>query len=107
MNDVTFYFQVHQPFRLRGYRFFDIGKLLRISNQRLIHILSSGQNQSPAMSAGVIYTIDGDRGTATDNDSIFIRQLNDGAQHRCQTIRSEFLGMPVADLKFRNLVAAI
>ncbi|MCA8968728.1 MAG: glycoside hydrolase family 57 protein [Planctomycetes bacterium] len=25
MNDVTFYFQVHQPFRLRGYRFFDIG----------------------------------------------------------------------------------
>ncbi len=25
MNDVTFYFQVHQPFRLRAYRFFDIG----------------------------------------------------------------------------------
>lgn len=25
MNDVTFYFQVHQPFRLREYRFFDIG----------------------------------------------------------------------------------
>lgn len=26
MNDVTFYFQVHQPFRLRDYRFFDIAR---------------------------------------------------------------------------------
>ena len=26
MTDVVFYFQVHQPFRLRRYTFFDIGK---------------------------------------------------------------------------------
>ncbi len=26
MKDVCFYFQVHQPFRLRRFRFFDIGK---------------------------------------------------------------------------------
>ena len=25
MTDVVFYFQVHQPFRLRRYTFFDIG----------------------------------------------------------------------------------
>ena len=26
MKTICFYFQVHQPFRLRRYRFFDIGK---------------------------------------------------------------------------------
>ena len=26
MTDIVFYFQVHQPFRLRKYSFFDIGK---------------------------------------------------------------------------------
>ena len=26
MRSICFYFQVHQPFRLRTYRFFDIGK---------------------------------------------------------------------------------
>jgi alpha-amylase len=26
MSDICFYFQVHQPFRLRGYRIFDIGR---------------------------------------------------------------------------------
>ena len=26
MKNICFYFQVHQPFRLRSYRFFDIGE---------------------------------------------------------------------------------